>query len=363
MKIKKAAAKIWRARLRQPFKIATGAHSILENVLFEIELENGMKGYGEAPVATHITGETIRQTLQNLKKCSRQICGKNIFDYAEFYLGWKKLFKNNHCALAAAEMAVLDALTRKLGIPFWKCFGERPEILKTDLTIVIGTPDEAYSAAKRIDRLGIRILKIKIGKDHDLDLERVCSAAKVSPTSQIYLDANQGYSAAGALDFLKQLAVKNIHPQLIEQPVPKKDLKGLLEVSQKTSVIVCADESASSPEDVRKLVELGFKGAINIKFVKMGIRGAAHAVAIAKAAGLKLMMGVMMESPLATTAAAHFAAGLGGFDFIDLDSPYFMKDKITQGFTIGKGGIYNLKKVASGIGVYPRQDRKSLPLA
>ena len=104
---------------------------------------------------------------------------------------------------------------------------------------------------------------------------------------------------------------------------------------------------------MRRLVEMGFKGAVNIKFVKFGIRGARQAVEIAKNAGLKLMMGVMMESPLATTAAAHFAAGLGGFDFIDLDSPYFMKDKITQGYEIGVGGVYDLRKIKAGIGVVP----------
>lgn len=354
MKIKKASAEIWRAKLNQPFKIATGAHSILENVLFRIQLEDGTWGYGEAPVATHITGETVAQTLANLKVCAQKIRGRSIGHYEQFYPEWEKLFKKNKCAMAAAEMAVLDALTRTLHIPLWKCFGKKPEILKTDLTIVIGSPEEAQMAAAKIHRLGIKALKIKIGKDHDLDLDRVRLAAKAAPGSQIYLDANQGYSAQGALQFLKDLSAYKIKPALMEQPVPKKDLKGLIEVSRKSKVLVCADESASTPEDVRTLVKMGFRGAINIKLVKFGIRGACEAVEIAKRAKLKLMMGVMMESPLATTAAAHIAAGLGGFDFIDLDSPYFMKDKITSGFSIGKGGIYDLRGIKSGIGVSPQ---------
>ena len=303
MRIIKATARIWRARLNQPFKIATGAHAILENVLFSIELEDGTKGYGEAPVATHITGETVQKTLANLKKCAEKIRGRNLHDYSKFYPSWERLFKKNKCGMAAAEMAVLDALTRYLKIPLWKCFGNRPEILKTDLTIVIGTPKEAATAAKRIHKLGIRTLKIKIGKDHDLDLERVCLAAKASPKSGIYLDANQGYDSAGALRFLDQLAQEKIYPVLIEQPVPKDDFKGLVEVSRKTNVTVCADESASSVEDIRKLARLGFRGAVNIKFVKFGIRGAAEAVSAAKDAGFQLMMGVMMESPLASTSA------------------------------------------------------------
>ena len=121
MKIKKASAKIWRAKLNQPFKIATGAHSILENVLFSIELEDGTKGYGEAPVATHITGETVAETLANLQKCAAMIRGQNLCDYEKFYPKWEKLFKTNKSAMAAAEMAIFDALTRMLKLPFWKC--------------------------------------------------------------------------------------------------------------------------------------------------------------------------------------------------------------------------------------------------
>ncbi len=353
MKIKKASAKIWRAELNQPFKIATGAHSILENVLLAVELEDGTRGYGEAPVATHITGETVKQTLANLKKCAEQIQGRSIFDYADFYPAWEKLFKENKCGMAAAEMAVFDALTRKLKMPFWKCFGDKPEILKTDLTIVVGSSEEARLAAEKIHELGILTLKIKIGKNPEMDLERVKAAAKVSPYSRIYLDANQGFTVKSILKLIDDLAQIKIIPELIEQPVPKHDLKGLIEISRKTKIMICADESASSPDDVRKLVKMGFKGAVNIKFVKFGIRGACEAVAIAKEAGLKLMMGVMMESPLATTAAAHFAAALGGFDFIDLDSPYFMKEQITRGFSIGAGGVYDLRKIKAGIGVEP----------
>lgn len=353
MKIKKASAKIWRGELNQPFKIATGAHSILENVLLSIELEDGTCGYGEAPVATHITGETVARTLANLKECAAALRGRSIFDYTEFYPGWEKLFTRNKCAMAAAEMAVFDALTRHLKMPFWKCFGSKPEILKTDLTIVIGSPEEAQLAAEKIQKLGIQTLKIKIGKNPELDLERIRLAAKVSPYSRILLDANQGFTVKMILKLTDDLAKLKIIPELIEQPVPKQDLKGLVELSKKSKVMICADESASSPEDVRRLVSLGFQGAINIKFVKFGIRGASEAVAIAKHAGLKLMMGVMMESPLATTAAAHFAAAQGGFDFIDLDSPYFLKQPMTRGYSIGAGGVYDLRKIEFGIGVQP----------
>lgn len=353
MKIKKASAEIWKAKLNQPFKIASGAHTILENVLFSIELEDGTCGYGEAAVATHITGETVAKTFKNLEAVARWIRGHSVLDYAELYRDMSPKLSGNKCALAAVEMAVLDALTRGLKIPLWKCFGDKPQILKTDLTIVVGSAEETKLAAGKIYRLGIRTLKIKVGKNPELDLERVQLAAKAAPGSRICLDANQGFTAKTTLKFLDDLKRLRINPVLVEQPVPKSDWQGMIEVSRKTKVMVCADESASSVADIQKLSKLGFKGAVNIKFVKFGILGACEAVAAARTAGFKLMMGVMMESPLATTAAAHFAAGLGGFDFIDLDSPYFMKEKITRGFSIGRGGVYDLRQVKSGIGVVP----------
>ena len=69
--------------------------------------------------------------------------------------------------------------------------------------------------------------------------------------------------------------------------------------------------------------------------------------------GLKLMIGAMMESALAITASAHFAAGLGGFDFIDLDSAFFMKETVTRGNYVAGNGTYDLSKVKAGIGVFP----------
>ncbi len=76
--IRKSGAKIWRARLVRPFSTAKGQHDLLENVLFSLELSGGVRGFGEAAVATHITGETVQETLKNLKEASRAIVGRGL---------------------------------------------------------------------------------------------------------------------------------------------------------------------------------------------------------------------------------------------------------------------------------------------
>lgn len=313
-----------------------------------------MKGYGEACVATHITRETVSGTRATLLNIAQYLRGRRITEYLELFLELEEVTRHNRCALAAAEMAILDAFTRLLKEPLWKIFGGRCRKIQSDMTVVIGSVDDAASAARQIKKDGFKTIKLKVGRNPALDFERVKAVCKEFPRVKLILDANQGFSSKTALRFLSDLAKIKITPVLIEQPVPKKDLKGLLEVCRKSKVPVCADESASSVEDIQKLIAKGFRGAVNIKFVKFGIHRAWEAVQLCKKHKIKLMIGVMMESQIATTAAAHFAVGVGGIDFIDLDSAYFMKDKVTRGYTIGKDGVYDLSSIKAGIGVIPQ---------
>lgn len=352
--IKKAVARIWRAKLVRPFTIAKGQHDLIENVLFSIELSDGIRGFGEAAVATHITGETVHGTLKNLKSAARRVIGLGFADFPGIAEAFKAKFSGNKCSLAALEMALLDAATREKKMPFWQAFGTRPRVLTTDMTVVLGDVSEAEMAAREIWKRGIRSFKVKIGsRDFDQDLKRVSAVSRIAGKCPIYLDANQGFTAAQTLKFLKELAQLKIKPALVEQPVPKEDWEGLSKVTRESKALVCADESASSLQDAKRIIKTKAAGAINVKFAKTGILEAYEIARLAKQSGVKLMIGTMMETPLAVTAAAHFAAGLGGFDFVDLDAPFFMAEDVTRGNFVTRSGIYDLRKVKAGIGVSP----------
>jgi len=352
--IRKADAKIWQAKLTRPFAIAKGQHDLLENVLFSLELSGGVRGFGEAAVATHITGETVQETLRHMKVAAHSVVGRKLSEFPRIAEEFKDKLAKNKCALAALEMALLDAATRVKKIPLWWAFGNRPRVLKTDMTVVIGELADAEVAAREILRRGIRSFKVKIGKDIDLDLKRVTAVARIAPKCPVYLDANQGFTAAQTLKFLKELERLKIKPVLVEQPVPKGDWEGLARVTRESKVLVCADESVSSLQDAKRIIKTKAAGAINVKFTKTGVLEAYEIARLAKRNGIKLMIGTMMETPLAVTAAAHLAAGLGGFDFIDLDAPFFMAERVTRGNFVTRSGIYDLSKVRSGIGVVPR---------
>lgn len=351
--IKKANARIWRAKLVCPFSTAKGQHDQLENVLFSVKLSSGVSGFGEAAVAAHITGETVPETLKNLKGAASRVIGRGLPEFPAIAEEFRKEFSKNKCALAAVEMALLDAATREKKIPFWRAFGTRLRILRTDMTVVLGDIADAEAAARDILRRGIRTFKVKIGRNFDLDLKRVEVVAKLAEKCPVYLDANQGFSAAQTLKFLKELAGLKIRPALVEQPVPKEDWEGLAKVTREGKMLVCADESVSSLQDAKRLIRAKAAGAINIKFTKTGILEAYEIARLAKRNGIKLMIGTMIETPLAVTAAAHFAASFGGFDFVDLDAPFFMAENVTCGNFVSRSGVYDLSKAKAGIGVTP----------
>lgn len=353
MTIKDYSVSILRAELIQPFRTALGDHDVLENVLLSLELSDGTKGYGEAAVATHITGETVNGTKRNLERIAESLIGRDPYDYLGISSELHDRLISNKCALAAIETALLDALTRRWKIPMWKFFGDRPQRLATDMTIVIADLKETQDSVSKFYKQGFRAFKVKVGRDEDLDVQRVLAVSKLAPRSAIYLDANQGYSAQQALRFLKSISKHGVRPQIIEQPVPREDREGLLKVARDSIVPVCADESARSLSEVIDIIERKAAQVINVKIMKTGIFESREIALLAKAKGIKLMVGGMMETSLAMTASAQMAAGLGCFDYIDLDTPFFIKGAVARNALLSPKGVYDLKRSTFGIGVRP----------
>lgn len=341
------------APLIQPFRTALGSHDTLDNLLLVLTLADGTKGYGEAAVATHITGETIPATRRNLQAAGRWLIGKDVRDVWHISGTLHERRDNNPAMIAAVEMALFDALTRQFGCPLWKLFGPRCRKLQTDITIVIADLKETEGALRRFYRQGFRQFKVKIGRDFDLDVARVAAVRKLAPKAVIYLDANQGFSAVTMLKFLRALKRFKIRPALLEQPVPRADLDGLKKISRSTDIPVCADESVRSLSDATAIIRAKAAKVISVKLMKFGLVEALAIASATKAAGLKLMISGMMESPLAMTASAHLAAGLGCFSYVDLDTPFFIRGNAAGHRYLSSRGVYDLRGVKRGIGIVP----------
>ncbi len=309
--------------LLEPFTIATGSVSQAQNVLITITLDDGSVGYGECAPFTPSTGETQETAIAAARGCAR----------------------------AGMEIALLDALTRSYDIPLYVFFGGASTMVETDMSIPMVTPEHGYELAKDIVARGITSIKIKVGGDIRDDVARVEAIREGAPGLGLTLDANQGYTANEALLCLEALDDRDIRPLLMEQPVHKDDYEGLRYVTQHTTVPVAADESAYSAANVAHLIALGAVNVVNIKLMKSGFVEALDIAAVCRATHTQLMIGAMMESRLATSAAAHFVAGLGGFRFVDLDTPMLLaEDPFTGGYE-QRGGVYDVSTIKSGLGI------------
>jgi L-alanine-DL-glutamate epimerase-like enolase superfamily enzyme len=356
-----AAAAIIRAPLATPFRIATGQHDELANVFLRLRTADGLRGYGEAAVATHITGETVPATLANLQAAAVALQGRTIDAPEEVCREFAPTFAGNRAGLAALEMALLDLAARGCGVPLYQLFapaaGHAPRLVfSTDITIVIGSLEAARRAAQQFADRGFAAFKIKIGRDAALDLERIRAVRAIAPDSQLILDANMGFDADRMLAFLERLESFGARPVLLEQPVPKHDWAGLAAITAAlagSGTLVCADESVGSLADARRAIAAKAVSAINIKSMKSGFLEGAEIARLASAHGIPLMLGAMMESALSITASAHLAAGLGCCDFIDLDTTFFLDGELARSPLLDASGRFDLRRAGPGIGVEP----------
>ena len=340
--------------LLEPFTIATGATTEARNVLITITLEDGSVGYGECAPFSPSTGETQETALAAARGCAELLKGKDAARWRILSKLLRTVFYSQMTAIAGMEMALLDALTHSYGIPLYVFFGGAATSVETDISIPMVTPEHGYDLAKAIVARGITTIKIKVGGDIPEDVARVEAVREAAPGIGLMLDANQGYTASEALLCLEALDDRDIRPLLMEQPVHKDDYEGLRYVTQHTTVPVAADESAYSAANVAHLIAMGAINVVNIKLMKSGFVEALDIAAVCRATHIQLMIGAMMESRLATGAAAQFVAGLGGFRYVDLDTPMLLaEDPFTGGYE-QRGGIYDVSGVKSGLGIERR---------
>lgn len=342
--------------LTEPFGIATGAQVRASNVLVELELGDGSVGLGEAAPFPAVNGETQAMVLTALTELEPLLRGYDAREYRRLSdLLWE-LCPNVPTAIAAVEMALFDALARSRQTSLLDWFGRSQLTLDTDITIPTSGAEDpvaaAVAAAQRAVQSGFSVLKLKVGKDPlDVEVRRVRAVAASAPGARFVLDANAAYSTGDALRLLSELGAVRDRIDTFEQPVAREDWQGLLEVEQRGGVPVCADESIRSAADLRRLVRQGGPSAINIKTAKLGFVRAWDVAQTARALGFRLMIGGMVETELAMSASACLAAGLGGFDFVDLDTPLFMRERPLRGGYVQAGSRLDLSAIELGHGV------------
>jgi o-succinylbenzoate synthase len=303
-----------------PFTIATGTMHYAQNIFIRVHTDAGLYGVGECSAFPMIVGETQSTCFEMAKDFAALWKNKNAAAIEERLQELHSYTAFNATIKSAFDMALYDLAAKAAGLPLYRFLGGSKKELETDLTIGIDTPENMALKAVDFVKRGVRIIKIKLGKDAATDIERVRRIREAAgPSIGLRIDANQGWSYEDALFALTAMAPFNI--QFCEQPMRFWD-DGLLPALVKQSPIkIMADESVFNHHDAKRIIAAGACDYVNIKFAKSGgIWEAQKIDAVCKQNKIPCMMGGMLESRVALTAFAHFALSHANVIFYDMDT-------------------------------------------
>ncbi|HWK03440.1 MAG TPA: dipeptide epimerase [Puia sp.] len=303
-----------------PFTIATGTMHYAQNIFIRIHTDAGYYGVGECSAFPMIVGETQATCFEMAKDFGALWKGKQALDIAARMGELHAFTAFNATIKSAFDMALYDLAAQAAGQPLYKFLGGEKKELESDLTIGIDTPENMAQKAIQFKKDGVRMIKIKLGKNGKEDVERVRQIrAAVGEAIVLRIDANQGWDFDTARQALQEMAALNI--QFCEQPMRHWDDDRLPELRNSVPVKIMADESVFDHHDARKLIAAGACDYVNIKFAKSsGILEAIKINKICEQNHIPCMMGGMLESRVALTAFAHFATAHDNIIFYDMDT-------------------------------------------
>jgi L-alanine-DL-glutamate epimerase-like enolase superfamily enzyme len=356
--------------LREPFVIATGRIDTTRAVLVRATLENASgeraTGLGEAAALPPVTREDQPELLAEIAAAAPALRASVVARPEDAAGAAARALPGSAVARAGVEAALLDAWARLAGIPLYAALGgghwpnrsdgsEYGTELITDITLPISDPERMSAGARAHRASGFTCFKVKVGRDWRVDLASLRAVAAAVPDARFRLDANAGFAARDALALLDAALADGLTLECFEQPCAAADLAGMAEVAGRSAVPVVADESFRSAGDLDRIIAARAAQAVNLKLGKLGGPLAAFDLARrARAAGLRLMAGAMVETRVGLLAMGHVVAALGGVDWVDLDTAFLLADDPFDGGWVTGGPGISLIAPGGGLGVTAR---------
>ena len=326
----KLAHEIVTLRTKNPFIIARGGSSEYRVVRVTLTAADGATGWGEA-APSRFYGETADTVVDVLPMLADALEGTDGWSLEALEHTLARTIRFNGAARAAMSAALHDMMGKRLGVPLYRLWGLDPAASPlTSFTVAIA-PDEKTLRERVTDAAQYPVLKIKLGTSWDERIVRV--VREMEPNKVLRVDANAAWTPKSALRIIPLL--QELGVEFVEQPLPPEDLEGMRFVRERSSLPIVADESCLVAADIPKLA--GVVDGINIKLAKCGgLREALRMIATARAHGMLVMAGCMIESSLGITAAAHFAPLL---DCVDLDGAALVANDPYIGASIDGGRV------------------------
>jgi L-alanine-DL-glutamate epimerase-like enolase superfamily enzyme len=319
-------------RLAETFTISRSSEDEAEVVQVEVR-QGDVSGFGEAaPIARYDESAASAQAWLGQVEL-----GDDPFALDEIE---GRLPPGEHAAHAAVDGALHDLQGKLTGLPVHRLLGLKRAGPPTSWTIWLGDPDDMARRTEKVAGRGFKRLKLKLGGRDGLDVDRVRAVRAVTDLP-LQCDVNEGWSLDEALDYLPQMDL-----EYCEQPLAAGDPDGP-QLKRRASVPIYVDEDCHTLADVAACAERAH--GINIKLAKSGgIREAVRMAAAARALGLGVMLGCMIESGLGIAAGAHIASLM---DHVDLDGNLLLAADPWRGVEFTDG--VQLPAEAPGLGVAP----------
>ena len=315
-------------QLQHTFTVSSYSRTTTPGVQVEIDYQ-GFTGYGEASMPPYL-GQSVDSVTSYLQKVNlHQFADPFCLEDIEQYLD--SLSPGDSAAKAAVDIALHDLIGRMLGAPWYRIWGYNPaKAPSTTFTIGIDTPEVVRE--KTLECAGkFNILKVKVGLDTDQQMIETIRSVTDVPLA---VDANQGWTDRyKALDMIYWLRDHGV--VMVEQPMPVGSIQDQVWLKERSPLPLFGDESVQGLDDVRRAV--GVFDGINIKLMKCGgLRNAHKMVDLARALGLKVMLGCMTETSCAVSAAAQLSPAV---DFADLDGNLLISNDLFTGVTVVDGKL------------------------
>lgn len=352
MKIKEIRVSRIPLDLTRPYTIAYKTVSAVEICHVEVETTDGRLGMGASNPSKQVVGESMDDCIAALNENNLdRFIGQDIRNLRFLCEELHDLYPRNPGAKAALDIAFHDLFGQYLGIPLCQYLGQRIKSLPTSITIGIkGVEETAEEAQEYLDR-GFKILKVKLGRSLEEDLERLRKLRSDCGFGiGIRVDANQGYSPEELKYFYDKTRGMNL--ELVEQPMPAGQVDDMKALPWEIRETLAADESLVTAHDAFRLAQNPVaSGIFNIKLMKCGgIYQALRIAEVARLAGIDLMWGCNDESIISIAAGLHAAFACAHTRYIDLDGSLDLEKNLVRGGFVLENGVMSLTD-APGLGV------------
>ena len=321
-----------------------------ENVLVRVTTDTGVVGFAEAMGFKQLFGESQQSIVWAIEQwIAPKIMGLPISAIEKV---WAELdlIQGNNTAKGSVDIALHDALAKHIGLPLYQMLGGWVDRIGLTWIVGLASIEQMLEDAMTASAKGFKSFKIKIGDSTEKDVEVIRLIREALGNDVLlYVDANQAYTPTEAMRALPRMMEYGV--EIVEDPIPHWHTESRLKLARMLPVPLLGDESVVSPMDIKREIDTGALGMINIKTARSGFYQSRKIIHLAEQAGYRCLIGTLLETDIGALASAHFGAAFRAFTYpAELTYHLKMQDRLLDSpLNIQDGSL--ILPTAPGLGI------------